>query len=72
MGTDVFAVAWFHRHTRWDLLRPLVAPVAAGFAAGGVLFVGAGSDTRVLEVAIGLSVLAVVSLQVWLVLALSA
>jgi uncharacterized membrane protein YfcA len=62
---DVFAVVWFHRHTRWDLLRPLAVPVAAGFVAGGVLFVSAGSDTRALEVAIGLSVVTVVLLQVW-------
>ncbi len=60
---DVLAVAWYHAHARWDLLRPLAWGVAAGFAAGAAFFVAVGSSTRVLDVAIGLTLLVVVGAQ---------
>ncbi len=60
---DLFAVAWYRHHTRWDLLRPLALWLAAGFAGGVTFFVLAGSETRPIEVVIGVIVLFVVGLQ---------
>ena len=62
---DVFAVAWYRQHTRWELLRPLSAGVLAGFVAGTVFFVVIGSSTRPLDVVIGVAILVVVAIQVW-------
>ncbi|MDJ0769642.1 MAG: sulfite exporter TauE/SafE family protein [Ilumatobacter sp.] len=62
---DVFAVAWYRQHTRWDLLRPLATWVALGFAAGVAFFVIAGDATRTLEVGIGGIVLLIVLVQLW-------
>jgi uncharacterized membrane protein YfcA len=61
---DVFAVAWYHQDARWDLLRPLFAPVAVGFAIGAWFFVAIGTATRPLDVTIGVIVLAMVAIQV--------
>ena len=60
---DLFAVGWYRRHTRWDLLRPLALWVAIGFAGGIAFFVVAGSNTRPIEIVIGVIVLFVVGLQ---------
>ena len=27
---DIFAVIWYGRHARWDLLRPMIIPSASG------------------------------------------
>ena len=62
---DLFAVTWYGRHTRWDLLRPMIVAVAFGFAAGAAFFVVVGSSTRPIEIVIGLSVLLMVVIQVW-------
>lgn len=62
---DVFAVAWYRTHTRWDLLRPLAWWIGAGYAVGIGFFVVVGSATRSLEVAIGTIVLAIVGIQMW-------
>jgi uncharacterized membrane protein YfcA len=61
---DMFAVGWYRQHTRWDLLRPLTLWVTVGFAAGAAFFVAVGSNTRVVNVVIGLAILVVVSVQV--------
>ena len=60
---DLFAIAWYRQHTRWDLLRPLVRWVGAGYVAGIVFFVAVGSATRAIEVMLGLIVLVIVALQ---------
>src|SRR4051794_18650988 len=65
LAADVFAVTWFSRHARWDLLRPMVASVSIGFAAGAAFFAIVGSSTRPIEVVIGISVLSMVAIQVW-------
>ncbi len=62
---DMFAVSWYRQHTRWDLLRPLVAWVAVGFAAGTAFFVAIGKNARALDVVIGAAILLVVAVQVW-------
>ena len=61
---DVFAVRWYNRSARWDLLRPLVPWVALGFVAGAAFFIGVGSGGRTLEVVIGTSILVMVAVQV--------
>lgn len=63
IAADVFAVAWYHHHARWDLLRNLVAWVAAGFVAGAAFFVVVGADTRSVEITIATIILLVVALQ---------
>lgn len=65
LAADVFAVSWYHRHARWDLLRPMILSVAAGFAAGTAFFVVVGSSTRPVDVVIGASILLIVVIQVW-------
>jgi uncharacterized membrane protein YfcA len=63
IAADLFAVAWYRHHTRWDLLRPLIAWVATGFAAGTGFFIAIGSSTRSLEVVIGVTILSMVTAQ---------
>ncbi|MGH9134304.1 MAG: sulfite exporter TauE/SafE family protein [Ilumatobacteraceae bacterium] len=63
LAADLFAVAWYRHHARWDLLRPLVAPVAVGFGLGVWFFIAIGSATRPLDVTIGVIVLVMVALQ---------
>ncbi|MEP7112833.1 MAG: sulfite exporter TauE/SafE family protein [Ilumatobacteraceae bacterium] len=62
---DLFAVTWYGRHTRWDLLRPMIIAVSVGFAAGAAFFAIVGSSTRPIELVIGLSVMLMVVLQSW-------
>lgn len=61
---DLFAVAWYHQHARWDLLRGILWPVAVGFAIGVWFFVAIGSSTRILDVVIGVIILVMVGLQI--------
>ncbi|HEX2785147.1 MAG TPA: sulfite exporter TauE/SafE family protein [Ilumatobacteraceae bacterium] len=63
LAADVFAVAWYRQHARWDLLRPMIISVSVGFAAGAAFFAIVGSSTRVIEVVIGISILLVVLVQ---------
>ncbi len=63
LTADLFAVTWYRRHARWDLLRTLAPGVAVGFAAGAVFFVAVGSSARTLDVVIGLVILAMVVIQ---------
>ncbi len=63
LAADVFAVAWYRQHARWDLLRPMILSVSVGFAAGAAFFVIVGSSTRVIEIVIGISILVVVLVQ---------
>lgn len=65
MVADVFAVSWYRHHARWDLLTPLVVWVGAGFGLGITFYVAVGSSLRVIDVAIGVIVLAMVALQLW-------
>jgi uncharacterized protein len=65
LAADLFAIAWYRRDARWDLLRPLVAPVAVGFAIGAWFFVAVGTATRPLDVTIGVIVLVMVAIQVY-------
>lgn len=60
---DLFAIAWYHHHARWDLLRGILVPVAVGFAGGVSFFIAIGSSTRTLDVVIGATILAMVALQ---------
>jgi uncharacterized protein len=62
---DVFAVIWYGHHTRWDLLRPMIIPVAFGFAAGATFFAVVGSSTRPMELVIGLCILLIAMMQAW-------
>jgi hypothetical protein len=60
---DVFAVAWYHHHARWDVLRPLAPWIGLGYVFGVTFFVAVGSATEAIEVTIGVIVLAIVVLQ---------
>ena len=62
---DVFAVRWYRRSARWDLLRPLTPWVAVGFAAGAWFFIVVGAGGRALDLTIGIVILTVVALQAW-------
>lgn len=62
---DLFAVVWYHRHTRWDVLGGLAPWLGGGFVVGIVFFIVIGSATRQLEVGIGLVLLVIVALQLW-------
>lgn len=62
---DFFAIAWYRRHTRWDLLRPLGIWLGAGFALGIGYFVLVGSAPGALERTIGAIVLVIIGLQLW-------
>ncbi len=61
---DLFAVSWYRGNRRSDVLRPLLAPVAVGFAGGCTFYAVVGSGGRVLDVCIGLIVMVMVLLQV--------
>lgn len=61
---DLFAVAWYRQHARWDVLRPLATWVGLGYVFGITFFVAVGSATGTIELTIGLIVLAIVALQV--------
>jgi uncharacterized protein len=65
LTADLFAVAWYREHARWDLLRGISAGVGAGFAAGVVFFVAVGSSTRPIDVVIGVTLLVMIAIQVW-------
>lgn len=60
---DLFAVAWYKSHTRWDLLRPLAIAIALGYCAGIGFFIILGSATRLLERSIGIILLFIVLIQ---------
>ena len=60
---DLFAVAWYRRHARWDVLRPLAVWIAVGYAIGATFFVAVGSASGTIEVTIGAIVLGIVLLQ---------
>ena len=62
---DIFAVAWYRRHARWDKLLKLVPYVLAGVAAGGVVLATlkgkAGSQS--MDALIGVLVLAMLGVH---------
>ncbi len=60
---DVFAVTWFGKHARRDVLRPIVPTVLLGFAAGTLFYAVLGSGGRALEMVIGSSILLLVIIQ---------
>jgi uncharacterized membrane protein YfcA len=62
---DVFAVRWYQHHTRWDLLRPLAKWVALGYAFGVGFYLVVGNSVRPINVAIGVIVLVMVTIQLW-------
>ncbi len=61
---DLFAMRWYRGNRRSEILKPLIVPVAIGFAAGTLFYAIVGSGGRVLDVSIGLIVMAMVVLQV--------
>lgn len=62
---DFFAIAWYRRHTRWDLLRPLGVWLGVGFALGIGFFIAVGSAPGVLERTIGAIVLVIIVMQLF-------
>ncbi len=61
---DLFAIAWYRQHARWDVLRPLAVWIGVGYAFGITFFVAVGAATDTIEVTIGVIVLGIVGLQV--------
>lgn len=59
---DVYAIRWYRSHARWDLLRPLTAWVAAGFALGATFFLLV-DGVRTIEVVIVCAIVVVVTIQ---------
>lgn len=62
---DLFAVGWYRRHARWDLLRPLGVWLGVGFALGIGFFILVGAAPGAVERTIGLIVLVIIALQLW-------
>lgn len=62
---DLFAVTWYGKHARWDLLKSLSSWVSIGFAAGISFFIVVGAATRGLEIVIALIILVMVGLQLY-------
>lgn len=62
---DLFAIAWYTKWARWDLLKPLSTWVGLGFVLGISFFVAIGTAARSLEVTIGLIVTAMVGFQTY-------
>lgn len=62
---DLFAVRWYRHHTRWDLLRPIAGWVTVGFVFGIGFYVVVGNSLRVIDVSVGIIVLAMVAIQTW-------
>lgn len=60
---DVFAVTWYRRSTRWDILGSLAPWIGVGYAGGIAFFVIIGAASRRLEAAIGVVLLAIVIAQ---------
>jgi len=46
LAADVFAVAWYRQHTRWDKLTQLMPWVVVGMLAGFVMLFFLGEDAR--------------------------
>lgn len=61
---DVFAVAWYRRHARWDVLRPLTPWIGVGYLVGVTFFIAVGSASGVIELTIGVIVLTIVGMQI--------
>jgi uncharacterized membrane protein YfcA len=62
---DIFAIAWYRSHARWDVLRGLGPWLGAGFLAGITFFIVVGDSTRLLEQSIGIILFVIVILQLW-------
>lgn len=62
---DVFAIAWYRQHARWDVLRGLATWLGLGFLFGIAFFISVGSATRLLERSIGIILFVIVVLQLW-------
>ncbi len=62
---DLFAVTWYRRHARLDVLKPLVPWVGLGYVAGAIFFIVVGKAARPVELMIGSAILAVVVMQAW-------
>jgi uncharacterized protein len=54
---DVFAVRWYGKHARRDLLTPLIPAVVVGFIAGTTFYVVLGAGGRALEITLGVTIL---------------
>jgi uncharacterized protein len=60
---DVFAVRWYGKKCRQEVLRPMVLPVLLGFLGGAAFFAILGSGGRALRILIGVTVLVLVAIQ---------
>ena len=65
---DILVVRWYGKNARFEVVRPLLGPLAIGFLIGTVFFVVVGSATRPLEICLGVTVAMLVMLQVYRIL----
>lgn len=63
IAADLFAVAWYRRHARWDVLRSLAPWIGAGYVVGIAFFVAVGDAPDTIARTVGGIVLAIVALQ---------
>lgn len=61
---DLFAVGWYHRNARWDVLRPIAGWIALGYAFGTTFFIAVGTASDTIKSTVGVIVLTIVGLQV--------
>lgn len=62
---DLFAITWYRRHTRWDIIRRLAPWLGIGFALGIGFFVVVGGSSRLLERSVGVILLVIIFVQLW-------
>lgn len=63
VAADLFAVRWYRKHTRWDVLRAMVPWIALGYVVGAWFFIAVGSGGRTLDVTMGVTILVMVLIQ---------
>ncbi len=60
---DLFAIRWYSKHQRRDVLRPLVIPVVVGFVGGSLFYAYIGKGGRALNATIAFIILLMVIIQ---------
>lgn len=62
---DILAVRWYGKNARFDIVRPLLGPLAVGYLLGTIFFVAVGSAARSLEISLGVIIAVLVMVQIY-------